>query len=253
MTHARSTANLTFLATTLALIGCDAELPPVEDGLHVTTNDARRLEATFGAGEVGLRVRVELGQADVHSTIRDREGRILTELRLPARDEAVGADVQADLEAAVAATRARIAAIAASPSRAEALLAAYVSAVDALMGELSAGTGYPVARLQLNAHVPVLLNAIVAERPDFAGSAGYIAALRSVFVPVDAERWRQALGQLMPEHIAYDIPCGECFGACGPGCDWCIGGSPWLCVYDIICLAHDAYCCEGGTLLCPSQ
>jgi hypothetical protein len=82
------------------------------------------------------------------------------------------------------------------------------------------------------------------------------------FVPASAVQWEyvwssarsqteaqrpRAPGDMQTQDYGWP-DCGGCFGACGPNCDYCIGG--WLCYYDPVCYAHDLYCCLGGTVLC---
>lgn len=250
-----------FAVILLPLSACTNEVRTSRDevplGLSVETLTETQVRATVRL-EDGLILTLEAARSDttVTSTVRDAAGRPITQLTMPATDDPLAAASPDTLRAAVDRTRAELAAGSYDAERAAALLPAYGDTLSELLAQVK-GSAYPVEQLQLDYHIPVLVNALETDFPAWKEQEPMAEMMVAAFVPLDRDRVRDIwAGRVeMPppgEDVAFDYGpgnCGGCFGACGPNCDYCAWG--WLCYYHPVCYAHDVYCCYmGGTVGC---
>ncbi len=189
-------------------------------GLTIVQAETEKLVATYVAPQAVLELRVHKSGEVIRSVLADEAGDTITHFEVPVLE---GEDLNERYQEMV-------------PE----LLERLVSTSEARKYQGEQAFGLVWTAVQMAEELSIQLNNSEVVPKDVR------AALRLHPVLLGrAYEQPTVLGAPQPK-IAIFSGSDGCFGACGPGCDWCVNLSPatstYACYTNTFCELHDAYC-----------
>ena len=220
MTKFRNLSILLVTALLLVLmLPASLTAQDIPEGLTILQADAGTLVATYASPHASLTLEMQHVKGMIKSAIRDGDGQLMTHFTVPMLDG-------------------------------EGLVRRYQTMVpkitDSLINDASQRKQYEKASFG-TVWTYVQMAEELALRLSGSEVAPAMRAAVRLHPNVLGMAYEQA-GALDPQNRPEKIPAyftDDCNGACGPGCDWCVGvpfTSGYLCETNAFCILHDAYC-----------